>query len=355
LNVYSNETGVSVEVSRELDGPLTGAWDELAESIDAPPWCRPGWFEICLQSVAEGVPVVFCCKRRGQLVGVLPMVEGSRGLRAPANNETPDFRPLAIDSSVSKQLWTAALQPGVGIVTVLKLPGDVEFLGPMVAAAKEARFRIVSRDIHRSPYLDITDPWESFEESLSANWRQTMRRRKRQLEKGGRLDIEIADGSERFAELFDEGVRIEPSGWKREAGTALIADEKARAFYESIAKWAASKGWLRMVFLRLNGRPIAFRLDLETATTYYHLKGGYDPEFASVSPGNVLAASVIESAFRRGLKRFEFLGAAESHKLRWTQTTRELRLIRAFDRSPAGVAGFLLHKYARPIVARFRS
>ena len=344
-----------MEALRERSVPLTAAWEELAESIDAPPWCRPGWFEIWLKSFADGVPVVFCCKRRGELVGVLPMVEGSRGLLAPANNETPDFRPVTIDRSIAKRLWTAAFQPGLGTVTVLKLPADTDFLEPMVAAAEEARFRIVSRDVHSSPYLDITGNWESFEESLSANWRQTLRRRRRQLEKGGRLDIDVADGSERFEELFDEGVRIEPSGWKREAGTALIANEKARAFYESIAKWAASKGWLRMVFLRLDGRPIAFRLDLETGSAYYHLKGGFDPEFAPASPGNVLAASVIESAFRRGLKRFEFLGAAESHKLRWTRTTRDLRLIRAFDRSPAGAAGFLLHKYARPVVARFRS
>jgi CelD/BcsL family acetyltransferase involved in cellulose biosynthesis len=355
LGDYSNEVDVSVETFRELDAPLTAAWEELAKSSGAPPWCWPGWFEIWLQSFADGIPVLFCCKRREELIGVLPMIEGSRGLLAPANNETPDFRPVTIDRSVAKRLWKAALQPGVGTVTVLKLPGDADCLEPMVAAAEEARFRIVSRAVHRSPYLDITGNWESFEESLSANWRQTLRRRRRQLEKGGNLDIDVADGSDRFDELFDEGVRIEPSGWKRDAGTALIADEKAHAFYKSVATWAASKGWLRMVFLRLDGRPIAFRLDLETAGAYYHLKGGYDPEFASASPGNVLAASVIESAFRRRLKRFEFLGAAESHKLRWTRTTRELRLIRAFDRSPPGTAGYLLHKYARPIVARFRS
>jgi CelD/BcsL family acetyltransferase involved in cellulose biosynthesis len=355
LNAHSGAVDTSVGIVRELDPELLAEWDELADSIDAPPWCRPGWFEIWLEHFADGPPVVFSCRRKGELVGVLPMVENGRHLLAPINEETSDFRPVAIDRSVAEELWAATFDVGATTVTVSKLPGDLEFLEPLLAGAEKARARIVGRSVHSSPFLDMTDDWNDFEKKLSSNWRQGLRRKRRQLEKAGRLEVEVNDGSECFDELFNEGLQVEPSGWKRETGTALIADEKARTFYESIARWAATRGWLRMVFLRLDGRAIAFRLDLETRTTYYHLKGGYDPEFAFASPGNVLAAAVIESAFSRRLRRFEFLGAAESHKLRWTQTTRDLRLIRVFDRSLAGDAGYFLYKYARPIVARFRS
>jgi CelD/BcsL family acetyltransferase involved in cellulose biosynthesis len=355
LSAHSETVDASVDVVRKLEPGLIAEWDELADSINAPPWCRPGWFEIWLQQFAEGPPIVFTCRRQGDLIGVLPLVESGRHFHAPVNDDTSDFRPIAINRAVAEKLWIATFSAETTSVTISKLPGEREFLDPLLEGAKRARTRIVGRSVHSSPFLDMAGDWSDFEKGLSSNWRQGLRRKRRQLEKAGRLEVEVADGSARFDELFTEGLRVEPSGWKRETGTALIADEKARTFYESIARWAATRGWLRMVFLRLDGRAIAFRLDLETGGTYYHLKGGYDPEFGFGSPGNVLTASVIESSFDRGVKRYEFLGAAEAHKLRWTQTTRELQRIKAFDRSLMGTVYFLLYRYVRPVVARFRS
>ena len=36
-------------------------------------------------------------------------------------------------------------------------------------------------------------------------------------------------------------------------------------FYRRVAAWAAERDWLRLAFLRLDGRPLAFDLALETA------------------------------------------------------------------------------------------
>ncbi|HKP88939.1 MAG TPA: GNAT family N-acetyltransferase, partial [Thermoleophilaceae bacterium] len=41
---------------------------------------------------------------------------------------------------------------------------------------------------------------------------------------------------------------------------------------------AAEQGWLRLAFLRLDGRAIAFDMCLEHGGAFYVLKGGFDPE-----------------------------------------------------------------------------
>ena len=46
-----------------------------------------------------------------------------------------------------------------------------------------------------------------------------------------------------------------------------------------MARWAAAKGWLRLAFLRLDGKPLAFDFGLNDGNTLYSLKTGYDEAY----------------------------------------------------------------------------
>jgi CelD/BcsL family acetyltransferase involved in cellulose biosynthesis len=104
-----------------------------------------------------------------------------------------------------------------------------------------------------------------------------------------------------------------------------------------LAEWAAARGTLRLAFLRLGGRAIAFQLALQEARRYYFLKGGYATEYARFAPGKLLVQATLERAYGERLESFEFLGAAEPWKLEWTDTVRERVLVEAFAPSVAGV------------------
>jgi CelD/BcsL family acetyltransferase involved in cellulose biosynthesis len=110
-----------------------------------------------------------------------------------------------------------------------------------------------------------------------------------------------------------------------------------RRHYTAVARWAASRGTLRLAFLRLDGRAIAFQFALEDSRRYYFLKGGYATEFARFAPGKVLVSATLDHAYAAGLETYEFLGAAEPWKLEWTKTVRERVLIEAFAPSVAGL------------------
>ena len=151
------------------------------------------------------------------------------------------------------------------------------------------------------------------------------------------MSFHIEDGGRDLDALLAEGFSIEGSGWKERRGTAIASQERTRRHYTEIARWAARRGSLRLAFLRLDGRPVAFQFALEENRRYYFVKGGYATEYARFAVGKLLVRFTLEYAFSRHLDSYEFLGAADLWKLEWTDTVRERVLFEAFTRSPAGL------------------
>ena len=101
---------------------------------------------------------------------------------------------------------------------------------------------------------------------------------------------------------------------------------------------------LRLAFLRLDGRAVAFQFALEDRRSYYFLKGGYATEYARFAPGKLLVDFTMGYARSTGLESFEFLGAAEPWKLEWTTSVRERILVESFATSPAGLLNLVGRK-----------
>ncbi len=139
------------------------------------------------------------------------------------------------------------------------------------------------------------------------------------------------------AGVSQEGFPLESSGWKAESGTSILSSPETQAFYREVAAWAAGRGILRLAFLRVDGRPLAFQLGFEDGGAYYFMKGGYDPEQRQFAAQKLLVQAVLERAFASGLRSFEFLGEDEAWKLEWTDALRRLDLFHAF-RPPLGLA-----------------
>jgi CelD/BcsL family acetyltransferase involved in cellulose biosynthesis len=161
----------------------------------------------------------------------------------------------------------------------------------------------------------------------------------------------VADTSSLDQRLAD-ALAIEQSGWKAARGTAISSRPQTQRFYTEVARWAAERDWLRLVFLRLDGRPIAFHFAIEERGVYYALKGGFDPAFHRFSPGQLLIRATLERAFTRGLRRYELLGGDDDYKLRWATGTQERLLFQAFAPTLAGLVDWAVFAHARPRLKR---
>jgi CelD/BcsL family acetyltransferase involved in cellulose biosynthesis len=203
----------------------------------------------------------------------------------------------------------------------------------------------------RSVGVEIDGDWDEYEGALSRNLRSNLRKSLRRLGEVGQVAFETRDGQTDLDSLLTEGFAIESSGWKGSRGTAIAARPETNRFYREIAAWAAGKGSLRLAFLRLDGRALAFELSIEENGVYYALKSGFDPAYRAFSPGKLLIHWTLERAFALGLDRYELAGV-ESYKLAWANTSRDLTLFQAFAPSPAGLIDWAAFRYGRPVARR---
>jgi CelD/BcsL family acetyltransferase involved in cellulose biosynthesis len=324
------------------------AWEELAERANAAPFLRPGWFEAWAGAFGEPIELL-TTEAEARVTGAFPYLRTAEGVRSATNPHTPAPGLLAENEAAARDLADRLFSLG-GRVALGYLDAASEAI--FHDAARRAGCVVVTRPLAYRLFLELEGSWESFEGSLPTRLVRDVRRRRRKLEELGEVTLEVADGSERLDELLTAGFRLEASGWKAAQGTAIVSSEETRRFYEAIARWSAEHGWLRLFFLRVGGRPIAFQLALEHSRTHYFLKGGYDPADSAYSPGKLLLHATLAHALERGLERYELMGDVEPWKLEWTKTMEERISLEAFRRTPRGLAAYAAQAYLRPLVRR---
>jgi CelD/BcsL family acetyltransferase involved in cellulose biosynthesis len=329
-------------------------WDELADRIGASPFLRPGWFDAWSRAFAPEGLSVLAVQRRGCLTGVVPLRRDHRSLRSATNEHTPEFGFLAEDVEAASVLAARLFSQRPASIR-LEFLDDRGGLAECIVAGSAARYRILVQPMMRSPYLDIQGSWEAYRSGLPRKTRHNIDRSWRGLAAQGELALEVSDGSTRLEALLAEGFQIEASVWKAARGTAIVSRPETTSFYREIARWAAGRDMLRLAFLRIDDRAVAFSFGLEQSGVFYVLKGGYDITFARYGPGNLLRHTLIARAFDQGLRRYEFLGSDEPWKRTWTGTTRNRSRLVAFPRSTVGVTSWLAIRYARPFAGRLQA
>lgn len=328
---------------------LESEWDALADRVEAPPWLRPGWFRAWWRAFGRGRLELVAARDGNGLAGVLPLSRSRGTLRALGNWHSPSFAPVADgEAPLAELAHSLARANAPRVVLPFLADGATVFRDSAVDAGR----RVLARWTRRAPYVATEGPWEAYERTLDRKLRSEIRRRRRKLEEAGTVELVVHDGSARLDELLLDGLRVEAASWKGQRGTAILADPRLVAFYGDVARWAAERGWLRLAFLTLNGRPIAFDLGFEEAGSHHLVKTGYDPAYRRYGPGILLRHAMIGRAFTLGLRRYEFLGDADAWKLEWTDATRDHVDLQLFVRSPAGLARWVVQRYARPAAKR---
>lgn len=349
--MWTTTPSSTVDLAAAL-GPLASEWRELADRVGSSPFLYPEWFDAWWSAFGTGTLRALTVRRGGRLVGVAPVQLRHGVWRAPANPHTPLFDVVALDEEAVQALAAALVSRAPREIAVGPLDAQGALLGALEAAARTSACRVVLRPAGRAPYLSLPGAVGVHERALSRNLRHDVQRRMRRLCEAGSVSVEVSDGSTALHELLDEGFRVEQRSWKGRQETAIASNRPTLRFYTALAEWAASSGWLRLAFLRLDGRAIAFQFDLEVHHAYYSLKIGYDPAYDRFSPGKLLAYSMVARAVARGHLVYELLGTDEPWKERWTHEGHDLVTLRAFAPSVSGRVAFRAFVYGRPVLRR---
>lgn len=333
-------------------------WDVLADRLAAPPFLRPGWFRAWHDAYGEGELRLLSVHRGDELAGVLPVEVKGGATLSPTNTHTPMFGPLAdgpeVESALVRQLVGVAhgrlelayADPAARWFATLReeLPGT----------RRSDRRSVMVQTIARPPHVSTAGGWDAYLAGRSRKFVKDLRRLRRRLGEHGAVELAVHSDLAGVDAALEEFVALESSGWKDGAGTAIASRAASRAFYAQIARWAAERGWLRLAFLRLDGRAIAAELDLACAGALYSLKCGFDPDYRAFGPGQLLTQDCLRLAFDEGLASYEFLGTDEAYKMSWTDAVHERVRVRSFPRTVSGDVSAIARHYARPLVRRLR-
>jgi CelD/BcsL family acetyltransferase involved in cellulose biosynthesis len=329
----------AVDVISDYDAflALEGEWNDAVGRARVPhpflrhEWVRTWWDAFSTPETRLYIQVV---RVHGRVTAIAPFMRETtamygipaRQVRLLHNDHTPRTDVIVADQAEAsyRAIWRAlrADRERWDVLLLSQLERESktqQVLGEYAAAECLRTGTWRSSD---SPYLPIAGTWDAYLDTLPAKFRSNLRNRRSRLTKIGPVSHEILTDRPSIEAAAEEAWRLESSGWKREAGTAVASDPAVHRFYTSLIERGTQAGWLQLHFLKIGDRRIATSYGACFDNRLFLFKTGYDPEFATGAPFKMLTSFAIQEACARGLHEVDFLGDSEPWKLEWTSATR---------------------------------
>jgi hypothetical protein len=162
--------------------------------------------------------------------------------------------------------------------------------------------------------IDLSGDFERYFAGLSGNTRSGLRRKLRKFRgaSGSAIDWKEYHTPREIAEFFPLARRVSTKSYQERLLSAGLPTDEA---FVGAARVLASEDGVRAYLLFLHGEPISYLYCpiREGVVIYDHL--GYDPAYASLSPGTVLQMLALESLFaEQRFTTFDFTEGEGQHK-----------------------------------------
>jgi peptidoglycan/xylan/chitin deacetylase (PgdA/CDA1 family) len=223
------------------------------------------------------------------------------------------------------------------------------FVGEQLPARTLWSDLLAARVIRRegSPVLTAPDGgWPAYLAGRSANFRQQLGRRERNLARRHQVDLRLVQDPEALPGAMGTLFALHRLRWGDDSG--FLPRE---AFHREFAAVALARGWLRLWLLELDGRPAAAWYGLRFGGVEHYYQSGRDPAFDNLSAAFVLLAHTIRSAFDDGVTEYRFGRGQDPYKYRFTGHDPGLETI-ASTRGPAAGAALGAAVRAYPLAKR---
>ena len=138
-------------------------------------------------------------------------------------------------------------------------------------------------------------PEDCLQTLYSKNRRRNFKRAEKQLATHGAVNFSFLDRENASAENVQTFLELEAMGWKSDEGTALLSSPGHEQFCREMASRFASDQQLVIYQLSVDGAPVASALNMRSANDLFCFKIGWNPEFASGSPGVLNELNFLQS------------------------------------------------------------
>ena len=285
----------------ELDATDLQAWAELGARAEPHPnpfampqfvlpasrWLTPtqplrlAWIERTAAAARQLIAVGLFTARRPNLFVPVPHLREYRtphtprgGLLVAAGCTTATVGAL-LDSLRKQSQWHA--------LDLRNLPlrdGQLEIARRMAESQGGGWFQ---RRTFARPVLDVYAGGNAYVHVDSKD----SRRRRRRLGEKGALEYRLLLGSQVDGRAVADHLRLEHAGWKGERGSSLQSSPAQAAFFREMIAGFVGLGAAAFMEIRLDDRVIASSSNLLLGDTLNGIKIGWDPAFATFSPGRI--------------------------------------------------------------------
>ncbi|MBW7886129.1 MAG: GNAT family N-acetyltransferase [Caldilineaceae bacterium] len=278
-----------------------------------------------------------------ELVGIAPLFlntvsegpdSGKRQLNLVGCIEVSDYLDLLAVRGWEQAVYSALLAwlrgpdaPAWDILDICNVPEDsltYRELPPLYQAAGLA-VSVTQEDT--APQFVLPLRYEEYlQEQVDKKQRHEIRRKQRRAEREAVVDFYRVGPQHVLEAEVDDFVALQRASRPDKAD---FMTAEMRRFFLAVARRMLEAGYLRLLFLTLDGEKAATLFAFEYNHRFWLYNSGYDPDSHSqLSPGWVLLAYAIQYAIASGSRVFDFMQGDEEYKYRFgAQDYKVMRVI----------------------------
>lgn len=179
--------------------------------------------------------------------------------------------------------------------------------------AREREYSVELKQMDVCPEVALPPTWDEYLNQLDGKDRHELRRKMRRLFK----EAQVSLSHEEAPALLDQSMKafLELFGKSREEKARFMTPQKERFFWE-LSRTMAEAGYLRLLFLKLDGVQAAAVMGFDYQNSFYLYNSGYEPNYSWLSVGLLLKALCLKESIGEKKARFELLRGAEDYKYR---------------------------------------
>jgi CelD/BcsL family acetyltransferase involved in cellulose biosynthesis len=323
--------------------PLWQSWDDLA-TISSQPYCTPAWMIAWWRHARpRGAKLRTIVVHQGdRLIGIAPFfthrtVAGITRYRLLGARCSARVDLLALpgrEAAVARALAGCVdrIQPR---------PGSILFEGvresspwPELLSSARSRkhpLRLASELAVDAPFVVTAEGgFEEWFAAKSKNFRQSLRRKRRHLEREGATfgRVTTEDGLER---ALHDLARLHRLRWDERGGSGVLVHGVERMLRDA-GHDLLGLGRFDIWWIEVHGRCISSHLFLTAGSETTYWLGGFDPAWARYQPSMLALVEAIQHAFDARLARVDLGTGAQPYKLRFTDEVESVRFINAIPR-----------------------
>lgn len=298
----------------EIDARTADAWRALSErALEPNPYAEA---ESVLPAARLMDPrsgaAMLLVEHAGDMVFALPVVRRTRLHHVPVSALATWLHPHAylgtplVDADVPRVACEAALgmvcrtRPAPRVALPL-LPTDGAVRNELDRALRATgRHGTVLEPTTRA--VIVRRPTASYVDGrLSARHHRQLRRKRRQLSERIGADVRLVDRAAAGADVHsavEAFLRLEASGWKGRAGTAMACTPGQAEYFRQMCVNFHRQGRLQLLSLAADGTDLAMHCQVLAGGVAFHVKIAYDEAYRTYSPGLQLELELID-AFHR--------------------------------------------------------